>query len=229
MIPKKIFFTCIFDKNLPEYASKNIKSWKYLMPDYCFNLITNADEIFSGLPQSWAEKFHSSKCRGAKSDIARFALIYKNGGYYIDLDIIPQKTFESEINANLEGVWATILQDSVTKTVVPEPAFFGSDCGSDFLKVLLDSIDIEILKKQKSCFESTGYYFLNNFFCNRFEEKFITPGKYKEKLLLLSPSIILAKTCSTVEEEMEKNLQNETCGIHIFKGSWWRKAGEPGY
>lgn len=89
MIPKIIHQIWLGDQNLIPHEL--INSWKQLNPDWEHKLWTE-DNLFELENQ---KLFNTSKKYNKKSDIARYEILKKYGGVYIDVDIICMKNLTS--------------------------------------------------------------------------------------------------------------------------------------
>lgn len=83
MIPKKIYFTWISEKPIPEKFNKYIESWKRVMPDYEIHQIT-LENVKRG---EFVNKAIAIKNYALAGHYARVEELYLNGGIYFDIDI----------------------------------------------------------------------------------------------------------------------------------------------
>ena len=83
-IPKIIHQIWIGPKNLPNKYKKWMKSWLKFNPEYEYMLWKDRD--IEKLKMINNKKYKESKNPGIKSDIARYEILYKFGGIYIDTD-----------------------------------------------------------------------------------------------------------------------------------------------
>jgi hypothetical protein len=79
--------------------------------------------------KNWTEWYHSLKTLSAKSDLLRYALLYKFGGRYVDFDVIVRKDLR-EFNNTI----------GMQKEAFVNQAVLIFDKGSEFLKDLLSVI-----------------------------------------------------------------------------------------
>jgi len=85
MIPKKIHY-CWFGGNpLPKSAIKCIDSWKKFFPDY--EIIEWNESNFDVNMMIFTKEAYSAKKYAYVSDVARFYILYHEGGLYFDTDV----------------------------------------------------------------------------------------------------------------------------------------------
>lgn len=94
MIPKRIYFTWISEKPIPEKYHKYIESWKRVMPDYEIHQIT-LDNVKRG---AFANKAIEIKNYALAGHYARVQELYDNGGIYFDIDIEAVKPLDPLLN-----------------------------------------------------------------------------------------------------------------------------------
>jgi mannosyltransferase OCH1-like enzyme len=83
LIPKVIHQIWI-GPTVPESVTRLADSWKSLMPEYEYRLWR--DKEIDDLEFSSKRLYNSLANPGAKSDIARYAILEKHGGLYVDTD-----------------------------------------------------------------------------------------------------------------------------------------------
>lgn len=103
MIPKIITFIWLGKVDIPQIT---IDSWKKFHPDFEFKIIVESD--IEELNLINYDKYLESKNRyNQKSDIIRYEILYKYGGFYIDADIlcvnrIPDEIINKKLFLNFE-------------------------------------------------------------------------------------------------------------------------------
>src|SRR5690348_13215683 len=88
MIPRQIFQTWK-TKNVPELMEKAMSSIKTLNPEYNYQLFDDDDcraYLQTHFPEQVVEAFNSVIPGAFKSDIWRYAVLFREGGVYIDAD-----------------------------------------------------------------------------------------------------------------------------------------------
>lgn len=102
MIPKKIFQSWK-TKSLPPLMEANVKKIKELNPEYEHFIFDDNDciqylETNYGI--NYANAFKSLTKGAFKCDFWRYAILYKEGGVYLDMDICPLVPFDEIIGDN---------------------------------------------------------------------------------------------------------------------------------
>ena len=86
-----------FDGPIPEKWAQNHEKWKELHSDYQVRL-WNMDEsvaLINEIDQSFLKIFENYQYNVERADAIRYFILYKFGGVYIDLDIIPNYSLNS--------------------------------------------------------------------------------------------------------------------------------------
>lgn len=97
-IPKKIHQTWLGSK-IPDKYTRIIETWKEKNPDWEYKLWTD-DDIESFKLEN-IESFNKINNLGAKTDILRYEILYREGGLYIDTDFECLKSFNDLIYLDL--------------------------------------------------------------------------------------------------------------------------------
>lgn len=97
MIPKRIYFTWISEKPIPEKYNKYIESWKRIMPDYEIVQIT-LDNVKRG---TFVNKSIEIKNFALAGHYARVQELYDNGGIYFDIDIEAVRPMDTFLKSSL--------------------------------------------------------------------------------------------------------------------------------
>lgn len=85
MIPKKIHYCWFSGKEMPEEYQNYIKSWQKICPDY---EIIRWDESNYDITQNrYMFNAYQEERWGFVPDYARFDIIYREGGFYLDTDV----------------------------------------------------------------------------------------------------------------------------------------------
>ena len=96
MIPKKIHY-CWFGGNpLNKLAIKCINSWKKYCPNY--EIIEWNENNYDVNSSKYSEQAYQAKKYAFVSDYARFDIIYKEGGIYLDVDVEIIKPIDNLLN-----------------------------------------------------------------------------------------------------------------------------------
>jgi len=92
MIPKKIHFCWLSGDNLPYNIIKCMNSWKEIMPDY--EIICWDKKKFEVESVQFVNEACLQKKWAFASDYIRLYAIYKEGGIYLDSDVLIKKKFD---------------------------------------------------------------------------------------------------------------------------------------
>lgn len=96
MIPKKIHFTWFSNDPYPEKIKECLESWKKFMPEYEI-VHWNMDKI-SHIDSVFLREALSAKKWAFASDFVRLWALYKEGGIYLDTDVLVYKSFDDLLN-----------------------------------------------------------------------------------------------------------------------------------
>ena len=96
-IPKKIHQIWI-GKNLPNQYQKWCLEWKKYNPDYEYKLWNESEILRLGLVNE--KIFLETNNVGIKSDIARYEILYRFGGIYLDTDMQLIKPFDNFLHTS---------------------------------------------------------------------------------------------------------------------------------
>ena len=99
MIPRLIHFIWIGGAPLPDWCAWNIDEFRRLNPDHAIKI---HDE--SSLPDEWRETYDRAPWMCTKSDVLRYAIMYRFGGWYFDTDYLPfRPVADAERAFDLDG------------------------------------------------------------------------------------------------------------------------------
>lgn len=148
MIPKVIHY-CWFGRNpLPKSAQKCIASWKKFFPDY--EIKEWNEDNFDVRMMPYTAEAYDAKKYAYVSDVARFWVLYNEGGLYFDTDVEVIKPMDDII---AKGPFMGIEVPSVNESMpMVNP---GLGLGADALMPLYGQI-LEHYKKQHYIDASTG-------------------------------------------------------------------------
>ena len=91
VIPKKIYQSWK-TKNIPENVQKIVEKTKQMNPEYEYELWDDTDcynFLLTHFGQNYANAFDVLIPGAFKCDFWRYAVLYVNGGIYMDLDMTP--------------------------------------------------------------------------------------------------------------------------------------------
>ena len=216
-IPHKIHQIWI-GSELPEKYKNWCKSWKQLNPDWEYKLWGEQD-ILSVLNDELKYAFLNSKSFGAKSDIARYAILEKEGGLYCDTDFECTKPLDdltdtctlfagfifSEKPEIANGIFGSIPNHPLVSTVLN---YFKKPVLSTDSDTILNTTGPAFLTRtilqHKNTLLETDVFFPSHYF-------YPFPNFYRDERL--SPEQIQKKYSKTC-----------TYGIHYWEVSWEKRG-----
>ena len=85
------------DGPMPEKWSQNHKKWKELHSDFEIRLWNTEESLalIYEIDESFLKMFENYEYNIERADAIRYFILYKFGGIYVDLDIIPNYSFDS--------------------------------------------------------------------------------------------------------------------------------------
>ncbi len=100
MIPKILHFMWLdkqnpYQRGYPDKYKKNVEDWIAMNPSWRV-IMWNWEDVEREFPE-WMETINSIPIWISKCDFARFLILYKMGGVYVDLDFIPKRPFDSYV------------------------------------------------------------------------------------------------------------------------------------
>lgn len=97
MVPKKLHFTHK-KSELPEKYQANLAKWGDFCPDWELYYYTDEDiqAYFDCEFPEYAQDLHKIPMGAMLADVFRYAVLYKEGGLYSDIDTVPLKSIPDE-------------------------------------------------------------------------------------------------------------------------------------
>jgi mannosyltransferase OCH1-like enzyme len=179
----------------PQYNSYQLWKYRYELRGYQIRLWTDDDieELIVGQYPDFHQYYHQFPYSIQRADIARYLILYHEGGFYCDLDVFPNALFINHFNSfNLIIPFST---DSHTLS----NHFLGASRGSLFMLYLINS-----LKKQShtsqfptsfpyfNVLASTGPFFLHR----KFYEYFSSPYQSRPSSVSSTRTLLLYQQVS---------------------------------
>ena len=210
IIPKMIHFVWV-GSPVPLPYKKFIASWKRLHPDWIVKVWTDQAVAFLGLRNQYA--YDSARNFGEKADIARYEILYRYGGVYVDIDFECVKPFDNlhkscEVYAGINGDNECLLNGLI-----------GIRAGHPIMKACIENIkagpgdhdEMRIMKE-------TGPYFFTKMFVEY-------ASRMLGKVVPFPPSFFYSfpgsfrhlKNCEEIKREF---LKPESLAIHYWASSW---------
>lgn len=130
MIPKKIHYCWFGGKELPALAQKCIASWRKYCPQWEIHCWNESNFDFDRYP--FAAYCLKNRKWAFLSDIVRLAVIYEQGGVYLDTDVELLRPLDSLCEH--EAFYGFELE-----TRVNTGHGFGAEAGQETVKAMLDT------------------------------------------------------------------------------------------
>lgn len=190
LIPKKIYQSWK-TKELPENMKANVEKLRAMNPEYEYELYDDDDckrFLLENFGENYANAFDSVLPGVFKCNIWKYAILYKQGGVYLDLDTIPLVPL-GEIIGEKDRLVAVIDSDAPVSSI-----FQGFLACAPGHPVLLYALEMSILniamRRSDGChpFSITGPMVMAvalNLYWNRKDTyDTLTPGRYDDGVLL---------------------------------------------
>lgn len=132
MIPKILHYCWFGGKPLPAYAERNIRSWRRLLPD--FEIVEWNERNFDVGSIPYAEASYEAGKYAFVSDYARYEVLYREGGIYLDTDVEVVRPLDDII---ARGPFLGIERDGEAVSVAPG-LIMGACAGMEFYREMTD-------------------------------------------------------------------------------------------
>jgi len=203
---------------LPAKYEGFARSWVALNPDFEYRLWNEA-AIANMLDERVAGIFEKTVNFGAKSDIARYAILEKFGGVYADTDFECLKPIGPL--AERTSFFAGVTVDTSPQIM---NSIMGASAGHPFLRALLESLEEPLRSdKGRDVLHSTGPFFLSREFfeCRAASGDFdiVLPTK----VFYPFPSQARYRRYESSEEIKRRYHREEALAIHYWEVSWQDK------
>lgn len=216
MIPKIIHYVWMGGNPLPDYANKNIETWKKFNPDYEIKEWNESN--FDINYCKYEKEVYESKKFGFIGDIIRFYALYHFGGIYMDVDVECIKSFDSLLDNNavlgFEGKYHF------------SNAILMSEKGNPLFKYFLDQYNDRSFKSDDKYLWGCGYdlfsgpAIMTSAFMKYYKKHFIKNGDYNFPDVLILPYDYLSPNIYSCPNDHYECITENTVTIHHFEGSW---------
>lgn len=129
MIPKIIHVTWFGDDPFPPLVIRCMDSWKKCLTDYEIMIWTK--DNYDLTVNTWVKEAYAAKKYAFVSDFARFELLYRFGGIYLDSDVEVLKSFDSLLHHKAFAGFMSIPD-------IVEAEVIGSEKNHPFFKKAID-------------------------------------------------------------------------------------------
>lgn len=206
MIPKKIHYVWIGDKQKPKFVLDCINTWKEFLSDY--EIIEWNNESIKKISNNYMNEAILNKKWAFASDYIRLYALYNEGGIYLDTDV--------EITRNLDQFLSLNFFSCYEKSDEYYPitsAVMGSEKHSEITKDLLKKYENIHFETPNGLNLETNIIKITNYFQEKYNIK--APYDGTKETHLTKNSIIFPSFFFCTPE-----LNQENFAIHHFNGSW---------
>lgn len=221
MIPKRIFQTWK-TKNLSPELQANVDRLKSKNPTYEYTLFDDDDcrkYLLDNFGERYVRAFDELNSGAFKADLWRYAILYKEGGVYIDMDMELLVPLDDIIQGELVSIADRKKSDLVPSAVYQ--AFIASVPNHPVLLHALDISTYNVLSfhiPDTDCTDITGPIVFGralNIYWNKDSETPITEGKYGE-ITLYNVSPDLEYTYNLKNKRIMRNKIKDYDRGHIY-------------
>lgn len=149
MIPKIIHLCWFSDDPFPVEIKVCLNSWKRILPDYRVRRWTYADAKAIGC--SFIDEALKARKWAFAADVVRFYAVYKEGGVYMDSDILLHRRFDDFIP---DKGFAT-FHEHIGDRLQLQAAFFMGESGNAYCKDVFDYYNSRSFVKPDGTFDLT--------------------------------------------------------------------------
>lgn len=216
MIPKIIHLCWFSNEPFPVEIKICLSSWKRILPDYTIRRWTYEDAKAIGC--RFIDEALEARKWAFAADAVRFYAVYKEGGLYMDSDILLKKRFDQFIPE--KGFVS--FNESLSGDIDIQAAFFMGEKGNLFCKEIFDYYMTHSFKYADRAFDET----VSPKIMAKIGEKF--GYKYEEKVQHLSNDITIYPSIYVTSANSSKTCPRhpEAFARHTIYGSWrHRKFG----
>lgn len=200
MIPKKIHYVWVGGKEKPKDIKRCINTWKKHLKDY--EIIEWNENNFDINSHPFCKAAYAAKKWAFVSDYIRAYVIYKEGGIYLDTDVLVLDNFDNFLNNK-----AFVGFENIDH---PFTAVFGAEKNHPLLKEMLDYYDK--LEDYKFSFENNNTISVSEILINKYNCKTNNQFQVLNQDITVYPDGILC------------NPSKDSVTIHIFTGTWMEGA-----
>ncbi len=204
----KIIHQIWLGSSFPEKYRQWQRSWRQYHPDWHYILWTDKDIEAFGLSNKKA--YDAASNFGQRSDIARYEILYRIGGLYVDTDVECLRSFDILHHAYTFYIGLQPLDVSIAQLGI---GVIGSAPGSSLLKVCIDTIDASV-RQHKNVMLATGPIYFTRLFMQT-----ILPNT-ELSLVVLPPTYFYP--CLYTQRGTNKTVwqRKESFAVHHWEGSW---------
>lgn len=216
MIPKIIHLCWFSNEPFPIEIKICLASWKRILPDYTIRRWTYEDAKAIGC-QFIDEALDAHKWAFA-ADAVRFYAVYKEGGIYMDSDILLKKRFDNFIPETGFASFNEHIHDQINL----QAAFFMGEKGNLFCKDIYEYYNNRPFKRKNNSFDETISPIIMAEIAEKYGYIHEEKTQHLRNDITIYPSIYV--TSSNSARTCPKH--PDAFAIHTIYGSWrHRKLG----
>lgn len=209
LIPKKIHQIWL-GSPLPEEYAVYAQTFKQLHPGWEYKLWTDAD--LAVYPLKNRDLFERAINYGEKADIARYEILYNEGGVYVDTDYECLKPLDVLHHCYEFYIGIQPLDTAVVQLGI---GLIGSKPRHMLLKQAIEQLRIQSTKTKQIVWK-TGPLFFTKIFCE------VAPA-LTGPIIALPASYLYPRAYYQKKEEQNIWKKPESFAVHHWAGSWLKK------
>ena len=209
MIPKVLHY-CWFGKNpLPDLEKKCIDSWKKFCPDY--QIMKWDESNFDVTSNEYIKAAYKNKKYAFVADYARFVVLRKFGGIYMDTDVEIIRAFPEELLFN----HVFIGREEVDR--INPGLIIGAEPDATFCKDMIEMYDGQSFYNSDGSLNCVTIVDYTSMYLSK--KGWIPENKNQiiESIMLYTPEFFCPKSIKTGVTK----ISNKSLTIHHFNGSWF--------
>ncbi len=211
IIPKIVQLIWVGPKPFPHVFYRCLESVKRLLPDWECKIWM--DEEVKNLNFENKDLYDAEKNYGAKSDILRYEILYREGGVYLDIDMELVQSLDI-LHHTYEFYCCLMPCDRIAAL---NNCVIGAAPGHPIIKACID--ELRKRSKVEDVLNRTGPLLFQSVFYEQ------APTMTDKRIIAFPKSFFfpLDWKLPDTREELQKLLKPETFGAHHWAGSWIQK------
>lgn len=212
MIPKKIHLCWFGGGNFPVEIKICLESWLKILPDYEIRLWNARDARAIGC-QYIDEALDAGKWAFA-ADAVRFYAVWKEGGIYMDADIMLTKRFDRYIP---ERGFAAV-HENLDGNLQLQPAFFIGEKGNAFCREMFAYYDSRTFNKRDGSYDETVSATVMRDIATRMG------WKEDDRLQILDNETVIYPGHLVTPRHYDMDVHPDAFACHRIYGSWRKRS-----
>jgi len=227
--PKILWQTWKTKDNIPVHLQKYVKEWKDLHKTYEYHLLDDEDllSLIGEIVPQYLDDYKNFSKPIERVDFARYALLYKNGGIYADMDTRPHRKMDRWVNENKIVLGCEPEEHAkniynrnriVCNALMISPR--GEKFWLDLMKYIIDNYE-----KNYRPVENTGPLAITNFL------ETSVGKKYEGSIIITDPCIFypilndgsVSKKCN-IKESYAEHVWGNSWVVPWYRDSMWFNA-----